>query len=276
MSFSRKKSCSITEENNSAYSKLPKSSKSNRKPLSVQSSNTKPLISSNTPNFGNLVPQVSAEISQIPKLSLDYIFDDSLEFSDIIEKEKIDTCRLGPCKGVIEKIESPAVSVKKSYEAENIFQRNFQKYEQALVILQKNFFGYREDTEKKIQNIQEEVALIKNSIKHDENIKNCFSSLIDTEINKTKSALKSELKNFLNNFYDKNHERPPTQRATLERIKKIREQYDSKILENEKYLVSLKQTSQEPRSKSSSRGCSELFEENRSLREELSNLWNKH
>lgn len=238
------------------------------RPLSVPKSQQNKVLSSKTPNFGRISPQGVVHKAQISKKSADFIFDDSLDFSDISDRGKF-----------AKNQNFPKDFSKNQLETDSKLNKHIEKYDKAFCILQSNFLDYRDDTEKKIENLQEEIAVVKNNLKNPGNLKNSINDLIDLEVCNAKSELQSFFKSFLKTIEKVENEKavnekPPSGQGALTRIQKIREEYDTRLEENEKYLQDLQKKNEVTRSKS--RDCSDLMQENKSLREELSKLWHNH
>ena len=269
----------FANENLNPSRKNPKYSNKNKKPIAGRLECSKSHCTSITPNFGRLSPKENQKKSQLSKQSIEYIFEDSLNFSEISERERVDQENCAPVTNQEIYAKKPLSICKYS---ENNFDDKlfsyFEKYDKAFCILQTNFTSHREETEMQISKLHEEVATVKNNLKIQVNIKNKISNLIDHQIFNTKSELTSELNCYLDKIAEFQSEKPPANRkSTLERIKKIREDYDNKLIENEMYISSLKQNNaSNNRSKSSSRGYEDIAEENKKLREELSKMWNNY
>ena len=268
----------MNDENEYAGKKNPKlpTRKHAVRPLAIHKATPKSNNSSNTPNFGRISPQNVVSKVQISKQSLDYLFDDSLNFSDISERDNLkkEILKPDPPQNYSERLPKSSHPPTNNPEINPKLSSHIEKYDKAFSILQQNFSAYRDETERRISNLQEDLAVVRNSLKCQTNLKTKISNLIDSQISHTKFELQSQFTNFLSTIEKPATDRPPKTQITMDRIHKIREEYDSKLAENEKYINSLKKNNEISRSRSSSRECADLVRENKTLREELSNLWN--
>jgi hypothetical protein len=125
------------------------------------------------------------------------------------------------------------------------------KVNEAILVLQHSLTQYQDETDKKLIELHDEVAGVKNSIRSNQN----FQDRISGAIEKCLESGKHQLRKSLNEYIDKlRSSRPPHYKSnTFEKIQKLRESYDFRLLENEKYLQTLQMGV--TRSKSSSRGC---------------------
>jgi hypothetical protein len=260
-----KKNSKISNEN--SYSKKPLG-----KPLlgKKKPSQSKSLYDSVTPNFGS-VSQDSVNQGWSSKPQLDSIFEDSFDFSEIAEKNKTEQDSVGLVyEDQLDKIES-SKHLKSTTQTMELINSQSRKNDKAIMILQTNFNLYRNDTENKLLYIQEEAAGIKNEITYADSYKNKICLNIDNQLWDIKNKLDTKFQEFVAkaDCSEKVPKLATNVQYTIERMQKVRDEYDTKIKENEIYINQLKHKNM--RSKSNSR-CFELAEENQKLREEISIL----
>ena len=143
----------------------------------------------------------------------------------------------------------------------------------SIAVLQNSLNTFKDETDQKLIELHEEVAGVKNYLKHQKD----YKGKILNDIHEAVSSAKLQMEKSLNDYLDSSKpEKPPKYKSsTIENMQKLREKYDSRLIENEKYIQSLKQHTQEIRSKSSSRGYSDLVADNKKMRIDISNLWEK-
>lgn len=224
------------------------------------------------PNFGKNTPLASYDKARERKKIME---DDSLNFSEISEKEKLeqDTCGMITQEEILQKIDISDNGLNKS-SLENTVQKHVEKYERAFSLLQEGFCKYQEDTDKQLLKLHEQVADIKTSIKHQDNYQAKIQKTISKALSSTKLSLSKQISSYLSSCPSKSSSSPIQYSTPLSSFQQKRESYDLQLKENEKYIQALQKTNQEMRSKSTLRNYSYLAEENQQLKFQLSKIMN--
>ncbi|OMJ80986.1 hypothetical protein SteCoe_18640 [Stentor coeruleus] len=223
-------------------------------------------------NFNKNTPLASYDKAREGKKIQD---EDSLNFSEISEKEKLeqDTCGMITQEEILQKIDISDNVLNKS-NLEDTVQRHVEKYERAFSLLQEGFFKYQEDTDKKLLKLHDQVAEIKTSIKHQDNYQTKLQKTISKALSSTKLSLSKQISSYLSSFPTTYSSTPIQYSTPLSSIQQKRESYDLQLKENEKYIQALQKNNQEMRSKSTFRNYSYLAEENQQLKSQLSKIMN--
>lgn len=157
-------------------------------------------------------------------------------------------------------------------EIKSILEKHSQKYDKALIILHAHFNSYKEQSEKQIQNLTQEIISAKNSLKGAAAFKQKLAGMFKDEMSSMKIELEGHYKDSLLKLETKVSENPKDN--TSQRLKQLRKEYDKKLIENDSYIASLKKYNDDLKTQANStRGYRDLIRENKKLREEISILW---
>ncbi|OMJ84831.1 hypothetical protein SteCoe_13955 [Stentor coeruleus] len=145
-----------------------------------------------------------------------------------------------------------------------ILRKQTQRYDKALILLQAHFQTYKEHADKQIMSLTQELAETKAVFKCQMQERDKIAGYFKRKLKNAKAELENQYISYL---------------ETLE--KKLIENEQSKIENNDKRIQQLRKdferkasdSAREERTRSSSRGFNVLVEENKRLREDLTNLW---
>ena len=149
-------------------------------------------------------------------------------------------------------------------KANDLLKKQSQKYDKALILLQAHFHTYKEHSEKQISSLTQELAEAKAMLKCQMQDRDGLVSMFKSKLKDAKNELEIQFKNHLNILEKKLSEKEQNKRETTdERIQKLRKDFERKAGDS----------ARDERSRSNSKGYVVLVEENRKLREDLTNLW---
>jgi hypothetical protein len=139
-----------------------------------------------------------------------------------------------------------------------------QKYDKALILLQAHFQTYKEHAEKQIIGLTQELAEAKAVLKTQVIERDAVVSVFKQQIKSFKSELEAQFRSHLRTLEQKLSEKEQSRReSTDERIQQLRKDFEKKASDSNR----------EERLRSNSKGYIVLVEENKRLREDLTNLW---
>jgi hypothetical protein len=145
-----------------------------------------------------------------------------------------------------------------------MLRKQSQKYDKALIMLQAHFQTYKDNSEKQILALTRELADAKAILKYQSQDRNSLVAVFKNKLKQAKCELEAQFKLHLNSLEKRLSDKEQTKReSTDERISQLRKDFEKKSADS----------SRDERPKSSSRGYVVLVEENRKLREDLTNLW---
>ncbi|OMJ81855.1 hypothetical protein SteCoe_17621 [Stentor coeruleus] len=146
----------------------------------------------------------------------------------------------------------------------DVLRKQAQKYDKALILLQAHFQTYKEHSEKQIMNLTQDLAEAKAVLKCQMQERNNIVGSMKNKIKEAKTDLENQFKSHLDILEKKLCEKEQYKLAnTDERIQRLRKDFERKASDS----------AREERARSSSRGFNVLVEENKKLREDLTNLW---
>lgn len=139
-----------------------------------------------------------------------------------------------------------------------------QKYDKALIILQAHFQTYKEHAEKQIFSLSQELAEAKAVLKYQNQDRENLVFGLKNKLKEAKHELEGQINSHLIDLERKLSEKEQTKREnTDERIQQLKKDFEKKAGDS----------TREEKSKIHSKGYVFLVEENRKLREDLTNLW---
>lgn len=147
---------------------------------------------------------------------------------------------------------------------EVILKKQSQKYDKALILLQAHFRNYKDQAEKQIFSLTQDLAEAKATLKSQMQDRDYMVNVFKNKLKDTKSDLEMQFKTHLKALERKLSEKEQYKRETTdERIQQLRKDFERKAGDS----------ARDDRSRSNSKGYIVLVEENRKLREDLTNLW---
>ena len=149
--------------------------------------------------------------------------------------------------------------------SENDFlKKQSQKYDKALILLQAHFQNYKEQAEKQIFSLTQELADAKAILKSQMYDRDSLVSVFKSKLKEAKYELEMQFRSHLSALERKLTEKEQNKRETTdERIQQLRKDFERKAGDS----------ARDERNRSNSKGYIVLIEENRKLREDLTNLW---
>ena len=153
-------------------------------------------------------------------------------------------------------------SIKSS--ASDLLKKQSQKYDKALILLQAHFQNYRDQAEKQIFSLAQELADAKAILNSQMQDRDSLVSVFRSKLKEAKNELEMQFKSHLNALEKKLSVKEKNKRETTdERIHQLRKDFERKASDS----------ARDERSRSNSKGYIVLIEENRKLRDDLTNLW---
>lgn len=145
-----------------------------------------------------------------------------------------------------------------------MLRKQAQKYDKALILLQAHFMTFKEQADKQIMNLTQELAEAKAILKEQYQERDYVVGFFKERLRDAKKDLENQFRGHLNALEKKLNDREKFKReSNNERIQKLRKDFEKKASDS----------AREERSRSNSKGYSFLVEENKKLRDDLSNLW---
>ena len=145
-----------------------------------------------------------------------------------------------------------------------ILKKQAQKYDKALILLQASFITYKEQADKQIMSLTQDLAEAKALIKEQVNEREYLVSGFKDKLKNAKKDLESQFRSHLAALERKLSDKEKFKKeSNQERIQQLRKDFEKKASDS----------AREERSRSNSKGYSFLVEENKKLRADLTNLW---
>jgi hypothetical protein len=145
-----------------------------------------------------------------------------------------------------------------------MLRKQAQKYDKALILLQAHFVTYKDQADKQIIALTQELAEAKALIKEQNFERDSLVCGFKERLKEVKRELESQFRSHLNALERKLNEKEKFKReSNQERIQQLRKDFEKKACDS----------ARESRSRSNSKGYTFLVEENKKLREDLTNLW---
>ena len=145
-----------------------------------------------------------------------------------------------------------------------ILKKQAQKYDKALILLQASFVTYKEQADKQIMSLTQDLAEAKALIKEQVNEREYLLAGFKEKLKSAKKDLESQFRTHLNALERRLSEKEKFKKENnQERIQQLRKDFEKKASDS----------AREERSRSNSKGYSFLIEENKKLRADLGNLW---
>ncbi|CAG9310058.1 unnamed protein product [Blepharisma stoltei] len=163
-------------------------------------------------------------------------------------------------------------------EVKALLRKQAQKYDKALIILQTQFISYKENAEKQIFMLQQEMASLKTQVNPMENFKEKLIDVFKTQLNTVKNAYAEKFENCMKDVEAKLVEGEQHKKYSQKKMEELRKEYDLKLQINEQSIFTLKKQNEDLKDQLGKIGggekdYEELLNENKKLREELTGLW---